>query len=146
MIFKSTKSSREYWAKFMNTLQRYNIVDSKGNIIPKREAFDKYFDEGSIFQPQIELIMSDHHQEYFRAPRTGYDKSILEKQYIEEVTDDVLKVRAVRIFRGATNGTDTMESVVELMVRAMADAMENKKIIDQEIKRRVENIPTPSSG
>ena len=137
MIYKSSQQSRKSWGQFSADLQKFSIVDSQGNVIPKRYIFEMLFNESTCEeQVQLSLVAAGLHEKFSLIERKEFDEAVLRQQIIEEITREELTSRAVKIGR-RFNIKDNFDEVVKFMVEGMLHVLENHRQIDDEVKARL---------
>ena len=129
-----TPQQRTAYANFCASIQAYDIYlgATKQN---KQAVFCELYDPHS--DTALNLIATNHHPTLHLEHRPGYDQSVMERQAIDEATDEVMKRIAVKAFRDAP-GDLTMDSIVGMMVRAMRTVFDDPKAVETEITRIVQ--------
>lgn len=129
-----TPQQRTAYANFCAAIAPYDIYlgATKQN---KQAVFCELYDPHS--DTVLNLIVTNHHPELHLVPRPGYDQSIMERQTIDDATDEVMKRIAVKAFRDAP-GDLTMDNIVGMMVRAMRTVFDDPKSVETEITRIVQ--------
>lgn len=129
-----TPQQRTAYANFCAAIQAYDIYLGTTKL-NKQAVFCELYDPHS--DTVLNLIVTNHHPTLHLKHRHEYDQSVMERQAIEEATDEVMKRIAVKVFRDAT-GDLTMDNVVGMMVRAMRKVFDDPKTVETEITRIVQ--------
>jgi 16S rRNA G966 N2-methylase RsmD len=140
MIFtKSSQASREAWCQFLLALEDFHITDINGNILNKRQVFERYYEDppyGNTFRdfdyPDLALIMSGMHSEYALVRRSDQVKT---QDEVSEIIRDYLRSRAIVLAR-SLNVAKKFDPTVSAMVEAMFDILENYHDINRAIKEK----------
>jgi len=133
MLYKSTQQSRDIWCRFAIKLQPFDVTIN-GDVISKREAFDRLYDESDI--SQVLLLMSNIHSEMLLVEREAYKEIALRHQHLTEITDEVLDEIAFSILRDKGLPA-TFEDTARVMRAAMNHVLENHRDVERAIKERV---------
>ena len=139
-IHKSTPASREWWLRFSLRLQNRSITDSRGQVVRKRDVFDRLYvesDRGDFNQPELSLAMVGLHPDYGLTMRKDYNAVALRNQRLKESAEETLQSIAVRIARNI-GVTGDFYDTVELMTKAMTEVYDNYHKIDEEICSKVD--------
>lgn len=139
-IHKATPTSREWWLRFSLRLQNRSITDSSGQVVRKRDVFDRLYvesDRSDFNQPELSLVMVGLHPDYGLKLRTDYNSVAIRNQRIKEATEETLQSIAVRIARNI-GVTGDFYATVELMTKAMTEVYDNYQKIDEEICGKID--------
>lgn len=119
----------------METLQG-KCIQHNGKCVDKRTVFCKLYDEADPHDIQLNLLLSNMHDEYHVIEKESYKAELLKAELIEEVQVAVLTDIAIRQLR--KSGTlYTYEAIIGGMVEAMTYVLNEHRQIEKEIKERV---------
>ena len=136
MIYRASNKRREEWCKFTLATQKFSVVDSDNNHVCKRDVFEQLYDEYDHTQIGLNLLSNNAHQHFHLVPRDGYNEAETRRQYIDEMTKEVMSIRAISLARRMHLDTH-FDHTVKWMTEAMLDVFENYQAAGEAVNKKL---------